>query len=170
MSHGGRYRIEPLTKQPGRDAFTCGVEPLDNYVHHQASQDARRGFAAVYVAVDSEPGGIHGFYTLSMAGVVLDLVPPVLRAKMPRYPSVPAIRLGRLAVATAARGRGLGRFLLLDAMDRALRNEVAWAAFIVDAKDDSARAFYLQYGFLSFLDDTNHLFLPRTTVEAAFKA
>ena len=56
-------------------------------------------------------------------------------------------------------------------MNRALRNEVAWAAFLVDAKDDNARAFYLQFGFLSFLDDTNPLFLlPRATGEAAFRS
>jgi len=62
----------------------------------------------------------------------------------------------------------LGGLLLLDAMDRALRNEVAWAAFIVDAKDASAREFYFHYGFLSFTDDPNHLFLPSTTVKVAF--
>jgi hypothetical protein len=44
---------------------------------------------------------------------------------------------------------------------------VAWAAFIVDAKDEMARAFYLQYGFMAFADDPDHLFLPRATVEAA---
>ncbi len=121
----------------------------------------------MYLALLPESHGIQGYYSLSMAGVVLEHLPADLRARMPRYPSVPAIRLGRLAVASSSRGRGLGRFLLLDAMHRALRNEVAWAAFLVDAKDDIARAFYLQYGFLALADDPNHLFLPKATVEAA---
>lgn len=162
------WRIETCAKQAGRETFKSGIEPLDRYLHRQALQDARRGYAAVYVAVELESGQIEGYYTLSMAGVPLAHVPADLRAKMPRYPSVPAVRLGRLAVVTEARGRGLGGLLLLDAMDRALSNEVAWAAFIVDAKDTLAREFYSHYGFLSFTDDTNHLFLPRTTVKAAF--
>jgi len=160
------WRVELLDGQVDRSAFACGVEALDRYLRQQASQDARRGFAAVYVAL-GEDSRVLGYYTLSMAGVPVDLVPSELRSKMPRYPSVPAIRLGRLAVCLEARGRGLGEFLLIDAMHRAVRNEVAWAAFIVDAKDENARAFYLKYGFLAFSDDLNHLFLPRATVERA---
>lgn len=120
----------------------------------------------MYLALGDE-SNVLGYYTLSMAGVPLERVPSNLRSKMPRYPSVPAIRLGRLAVSIEARGRGLGEFLLMDAMHRALQNEVAWAAFIVDAKDETARAFYLRYGFLAFTDDPNHLFLPKPTVETA---
>lgn len=160
------WRIERLDKHVDAEAFTCGVEALDRYLRNQASQDARRGFAAVYLALGDE-SRVLGFYTLSMAGVPIERVPANLRSKMPRYPSVPAIRLGRLAVSIEVRGRGMGEFLLVDAMNRALQNEVAWAAFIVDAKDETARAFYLRYEFLAFTDDRNHLFLPRPTVESA---
>ena len=80
------------------------------------------------------------------------------------------VRLGRLAVAVTDKGRGLGKWLLMDAMARSLASEVAWAAFVVDAKDESARSFYLQYGFLALADDPLHLFLPRATVEGAFGA
>ena len=165
-SRAEHWRIERLDKHVDTEAFTCGVEALDRYLRQHASQDARRGFAAVYLALGDE-SRILGYYTLSMAGVPIDRVPSNLRSKMPRYPSVPAIRLGRLAVSIEACGHGLGEFLLMDAMQRALQNEVAWAAFIVDAKDETARAFYLQYGFLAFTDDPNHLFLPRPTAEAA---
>jgi ribosomal protein S18 acetylase RimI-like enzyme len=162
------FRVEPLARQSGRETFDCGVEALDRYLRQQASQDAKRGYAAIYVALEAGRHAILGFCTLLMAGVLLDHLPADLQARMPRYPSVPAIRLGRLAVATEARGRGLGQFLLMDAMHRALENEVAWAAFIVDAEDEQARAFYLRCGFLALADDPNHLFLPRATVEAAF--
>lgn len=160
------WRAELLDGHADADAFACGVEALDRYLRQQASQDSRRGFAAVYLALGDD-SRVLGYYTLSMAGVPIERVPSDLRLKMPRYPSVPAIRLGRLAVSLEARGRGMGEFLLLDAMHRALGNEVAWAAFIVDAKDENARGFYLRYGFLAFTDDLNHLFLPRLTVEAA---
>lgn len=164
---GRRFRIEPLADHHDRKAFTCGVAALDRYLATQAGQDAQRGFASVFVAVDVSTARVAGFYTLSMAGVTIDLLPEALKRKMPRYPSVPAVRLGRLAAAADAKGQGLGKYMLVNAMARALASEVAWAAFVVDAKDDSARSFYVQYGFIGFADDPMHLFLPRKTVELA---
>ena len=165
---GHSLRIEGLHPRHALDSFSSGVDALDRYLASQAGQDAKRGFASVFVAVDNGSERVCGFYTLSMAGVAVDLLPERLQRKMPRYPSVPAVRLGRLAVATVDKGRGLGKWLLMDAMARSLASEVAWAAFVVDAKDDTARSFYLQYGFLALADDPLHLFLPRATVEAAF--
>ncbi|WP_407635657.1 GNAT family N-acetyltransferase [Lamprocystis purpurea] len=44
---------------------------------------------------------------------------------MTRYPSIPAVRLGRLAVDQAFRGQGLGSALVADALARAARSEIA---------------------------------------------
>lgn len=164
---GKRFRVEPLGNHHERGLFSCGVATLDRYFATQAGQDAQRGFATVLVALDTETGRVAGFYTLSMAGVAVDLLPEAVKRKLPRYPSVPAVRLGRLAVATEMKGKGFGKFLLVDSMARALASEIAWAAFVVDAKDATARSFYAQYGFLDLADDPMHLFLPRKTVEAA---
>jgi GNAT superfamily N-acetyltransferase len=125
--------------------------------------------ASVFVAVEEASRMIRGFYTLSMASVLLDVVPDALARKLPRYPSVPAVRLGRLAVHQEARGEGLGAFLLADAMARSLRSEVAWAVFLVDAKSEAARAFYGHFGFQSFHDHPRSLFLPRETIEPLFQ-
>lgn len=89
--------------------------------------------------------------------------------KLPRYPLVPATLLGRLAVDRRHQGKGYGRFLLADALYRALRSEVASFAVIVDAKDDSARAFYEREGFLPFPDQQMKLFLPMADIEQLFK-
>jgi len=160
-----RVAVVPLERRHDRKAFRCGVEALDRYLHEQASQDARRHVATVFVAEQRDTKAIHGFYTLSMAGVLVDQLPQDLKRRMPRYPTVPAVRLGRLAVSIDAKGIGLGAHLLMDAMARSLDSQVAWAAFIVDAKDKAARSFYEKYGFQSLLDDPNHLFLPRMTLE-----
>ncbi len=167
---GRLFRIEALDGRHGRDSFKSGVDALGRYLASQAGQDAKRGFASVFAAVEIASERVSGFYTLSMAGVAVDLLPERMQRKMPRYPSVPAVRLGRLAVALTDKGRGLGKWLLMDAMARSLASEVAWAAFVVDAKDEAARSFYLQYGFLALADDPLHLFLPRATVETAFGA
>ena len=114
-------------------------------------------------------GGLHGFYTLSMASVDLGRLPVALARKMPRYPTVPAVRLGRLAVHLEARGKGLGTHLLMDAMARSLRSEIAWAAFLVDAKEEDAHRFYGQFEMQSFQDDPLHLYVMRKTIEPVFR-
>jgi len=57
----------------------------------------------------------------------------------------------------------------MDALHRALvaSREVASLAVIVDAKDDSAVAFYRRYEFIPFADQANRLFLPMGTIETA---
>jgi ribosomal protein S18 acetylase RimI-like enzyme len=81
---------------------------------------------------------------------------------------VPAALMGRLAVAARHRGRRLGEFLLLDAMARALASDIAAYAFVVDAKDDAAAAFYRRYGLLPFTADGRRLFLPMAEVAKLF--
>ena len=100
-----------------------------------------------------------------MAAVLLDKLPEALAKKMPRYPTVPDVRLGRLAVHVDARGSGPGAHRLADAMARSLGSEVAWAAFLVDAKDETGRSWCVKFGYHSSADDVNHLYLPRATIE-----
>lgn len=163
-----RYVIESLTRSHERKEFQCGVPELDRYLQRQAGQDARRSVSSVFVLLEGESGQIHGYYTLSMAAALLDELPHSTARKLPRYPSVPAVRLGRLAVHQEAQGRGLGAHLLMDAMFRGLRSEVAWALFLVDATNEEATAFYRHFGFLSFKDEPRKLYLPRKTLEPLF--
>ena len=161
-------RIEPLSKTHDRRGFSCGVPDLDDYLQKQASQDVKRKVATVFVAADLDGATIRGYFTLSMASIPLGDLPDEPARKLPLYPTVPAVRLGRLAVRQADKGQGLGTHLLLDALHRAVANEIAWAVFLVDAKDENARRFYLSFGFQSFQDDPNHLFLVRRTIEQSF--
>ena len=165
---GRRNATTPLDGRHDKRAFRCGVEALDRYLHERAAQDARRNVATLFVAEDRATGAIHGFYSLSMASVNLDRLPADLSRKLPHYPTVPAVRLGRLAVHVDVQGQGIGTHLMTDAMARSLRSEIAWAAFLVDAKDRTAARFYLQFGFQSFQDDPLHLFVARKTIEPLF--
>lgn len=128
----------------------------------------RRNVATVFVAVEPGDSTILGYYALAMASVRLESVPATVARRLPRYPTVPVVRLGRLAVDQRQQGRGLGRHLLIEAMARCLENDVAWAAFIVDAKDDAARGFYRTFGFESLTDDPNRLYIMRKTIEPLF--
>ena len=113
--------------------------------------------AAPFVLVLPD-GASGGYYTLSATGVKLTEFPADITRKLPRYPLVPATLLGRLAVGQNHQGRGYGRFLLADALFRAVRNEIASFAIIVDAKDEAARRFYERESFLPFPDQPLRLF------------
>jgi predicted GNAT family N-acyltransferase len=71
--------------------------------------------------------------------------------------------MGRLAVDLNFRGIGLGGALLADAFTRTLRSEIAAYALVVDAKDDSAAAFYRHHGMIPFSNQPLTLFLPLAT-------
>jgi GNAT superfamily N-acetyltransferase len=164
------FRIEPLGDHH-RAAFSCGVETLDRYLREQATQDARKRAAAPFVLVTAE-NRIAGYYTLSSSIILAEDLPPetIKQLKWPRYPELPATLIGRLARDVTFRSQGIGGLLLVDALKRALRAEIASLAVIVDAKDDPARQFYLAHGFIPFPDTKNRLYLPMKTVENLFSS
>lgn len=158
----GSFLIEPLGPDHDRSAFSCGSEVLDRYFWELVTADVRRRATACYVALEAPRGKIAGYYTLAAAGIPLAEMPAALAKRLPRYPSVPVARLGRLAVDQAYRGRKLGSALLWDAVGRSLRSEIAVFALVVDAKDDQAEAFYLHLGFVPFGSQPRQLVLPLT--------
>ncbi|MGH9340143.1 MAG: DUF1778 domain-containing protein [Acidobacteriota bacterium] len=83
------------------------------------SQDARRDVAVPFVLVDEHsPKTILGYYTLSAFSVDLGDLPADMIRRLPSYPVVRATLLGRLAVNQRHQGRGIGEFLLMDALQR----------------------------------------------------
>ena len=145
-----------------RTNFTSGVAALDRYFREQVTQDVRRRATSCYAVIEAATSTVAGYYTLSASGVPLGEVGDELAKRLPRYPSVPVARLGRLAVDQSYRGQGLGSLLLWDAASRAARSEVMVFALVVDAKDDQAEAFYRHHGFASFGSLPRQLILPLT--------
>jgi ribosomal protein S18 acetylase RimI-like enzyme len=154
-----RFQLAPLDAAHDRAAFNCESAPLNRYLHEQVSQDVRRRVAACFVAL-APRARIAGYYTLASASLLLADLPAGTGKKLPRYPTVPAVRMGRLAVDREFSGQGLGGALLADALERAARSEIAAHALMVDAKDEAAAAFYLHHGFIALPDSPRTLFLP----------
>ena len=166
------YRFEPLDKsRHDRAVFFCGKDALDNYLKKQAGQDVEKRVAAVFIATD-DGKTIAGYYTLSQYSIQAGELPAATlkQLKLPRYPALPATLIGRLARATAHKGRGLGELLLMSALERALAasTEIGSIAVVVDAKDEEAIKFYASYGFVRLPEHPNRLFLPMATVEKMF--
>jgi len=105
---------------------------------------------------------IAGYYTLSSASIDLDRLPEELVKRLPGYPAVPVIKIGRLAVDTSFQGSGLSKAMLADIYKRVLTLEVGAYAVAVDAIDDQAEEFYLHHGFLKMLsrEASDRLRLP----------
>lgn len=162
----GRFRIEVLDSQHGRENFSCGVEVLDRYFQERVTQDVRRRATACYVTLVTNTNRVAGYYTLAAGGVALTDMPEDIIKRLPRYPSVPVAKLGRLAVDLDFQGQRLGGALLWDAVTRALRSEVAVFALVVDAKDDHAQAFYRHHGFIDLGSLPQQLILPLTNLSS----
>ena len=156
------FPVETLTARHDRKGFSSGVAALDRYFREQVTQDVRRRATGCYVAVDAATGKIAGYYTLAAGGIPLEEMPETLAKRLPRYPSVPIARLGRLAVDLAYQGRKLGGMLLWDAAIRAARSEVVVFALMVDAKDERAESFYRHHGFVAFGSAPRQLILSLT--------
>lgn len=99
-------------------------------------------------------------------------MPDEIIKKLPAYPIVPVTLLGRLALDQQYKGQGLGEFLLIDALKRALKqsSQIAAAAVVVDAMDEKAAGFYRHFEFMDFPDKPGRLFLPMKTIGAIFRS
>jgi GNAT superfamily N-acetyltransferase len=163
-------KVSLFDRSFARDAFCCGVEPLDVYLKKHLTQDLKRNAAACFVLHHEGSREILGYYTLSAFVLELDRLPEALQKRLPRYPEVPATLLGRLALDRSIQGTGQGELLLLDALKRAWRNrEVvgSWAV-VVDASNESAARFYRYFAFQDEGMPADRLFLPMTVIAKLF--
>jgi ribosomal protein S18 acetylase RimI-like enzyme len=162
------FRVERLGEAHDRAQFECGQEALDRYFRAQVTQDIRRQIATCFVGVETASGHVAAYYTLSAASLPLADLPGEQRNRLPRYPAVPAIRIGRLAVNRRFQGRGLGAAMLADAVARAVHADIAAFMLVVDATDDQAVAFYQRHEFQLVAGSPRTLFLPLAAARKLF--
>jgi GNAT superfamily N-acetyltransferase len=143
------FLLAPLGAEHDREPFCCGEEALDRYFKTQATQDIRRRIAHCFVTVEAASAQVAAYYTIAASSFPLVDLPAEEAKRLPRYPSVPAVRIGRLAVGEKFQGRGLG------------------GALLVDAKNDQAVAFYQRYLFRLMVGHPRTLFLPLATAHKA---
>jgi predicted GNAT family N-acyltransferase len=145
-----------------RDNFDCGVSELNEYLKKYAKQNDNKGISKTWVAISAlnDNRDIVGYYSISMAELKQDLLPEDYRQKLPRYP-LPVIRIGKLAVDLSMQGKRLGETLLMDALYRGIRlaNDIGVYGFTVDAINEKAKTFYLNYGFIPLKDNDSSLFI-----------
>jgi ribosomal protein S18 acetylase RimI-like enzyme len=164
-------KIELLAKSHDREGFACGSEPLNSFLKQTARQHAERGISRTFVLVEeddaSERKRILGFFSLNLCQLKSDVLPPEDAKRFPR--AAPGVRLGRLAVAKAFQRQGIGRTLLVGAMRKFMEiyNTAGGIGLFVDAKDQEAKNYYEQFGFVSLPSSELEMFLPVKSIQEA---
>ena len=164
------HKIELLAKSHDRDGFDCGSEPLNLFLKQTARQHAERGISRTFVLVDeaaTAPKPILGFFSLNICQIKSESLTPAEAKKLPR--DVSGVRLGRLAVCLAHRRQSVGKTLLVAAMGKFVEifNSAGGIGLFVDAKDQDAKRYYEQFGFVSMPSNELELFLPVRTIQEA---
>jgi GNAT superfamily N-acetyltransferase len=119
------------------------------------------------VTVDTEQGRVVGYHALAAASIEHCDATGRVKKGMPLHP-IPVMLLARLAVDRSVQGRGLGAWLLTDAMERALAAAeiLGIRALVVHAMSDDARAFYLRCGLVPSPTDERHLMILLKDIRA----
>ncbi|OZI45876.1 hypothetical protein CAL25_21900 [Bordetella genomosp. 5] len=160
------FQVVSFDRRFRRDGFRCGVDALDQYLRSGLGQDAARHIAHGFLLIDTGER-IAGFYTLAAASVMLQDLPVAWLRRVPKYRSIPAAIIGRFALDSAFQGLGLGEVMLVDALERVVRSDLAAWLVLVEAKDIRVVRFYQKYGFLALHDqEPLRLFLPTASVRA----
>jgi GNAT superfamily N-acetyltransferase len=152
-------RVEKLRRDHAVEGFDCGHEELNRYLLRYAWQNQQAGAAQTYVGVAGEV--IAGYHTLTVGQVILEDAPVRLKKGLAKHP-IHIMLLARLAIDSRWQGRGVGRALLRDAMQRTLQaaDIAGIRALAVHAKDEEPRRFYEHFDFAPSPVDPVHLFVP----------
>jgi predicted GNAT family N-acyltransferase len=162
------YKISKLNSKHNKKKFSCRSTPLDNYLKTQAGQDIKKNVSVSYVLTSVNSEDVIGYYSLSSISIDASELSDEFMKKLPRYPMLPGILIGRLAIDSNYQGQKMGAHLLIDALKRSLliSDQIGINAVIVDAKDNNAASFYRYYDFIELPSNKLKLFFPINTIKA----
>ena len=162
---------EPLGPDHVVEGFDCGQTSLNIWLMRYARQAAAVGSARTYVVVDARQGRVVGYHALVAAALEREAATDRIVKGMPQYP-IPVVLLARLAVDLSVAGRGLGTWLLGDAMRRTLAaaETIGVRAMLVHAIDQDTAAFYLRHGLEASPTDPRHLMILIKDIAASLNA
>lgn len=117
------------------------------------------------------PCQIAGFITLVSTTIPLADCPAWVAKKITNKPQLPALLLARMGIDNRHKNKRLGEFLLVKIALLAAKEQSeiggCFAVFL-DAKDDTAKDFYMKYGFMELPKDRFKLFMPMAEIRKLF--
>jgi GNAT superfamily N-acetyltransferase len=137
-----------LTSEHRLAGFDCGEPALNDRLTRRALANQATGASRTWVVIDVPAGIVVGYYASSTASVLRAAAPRRIARDQPA--DLPAILLGRMAVDSRHRGKGLGAAMLKHFMTKAIEvSEVVGVRLVlVHAKDEQAKGFYRHHGFV----------------------
>jgi GNAT superfamily N-acetyltransferase len=150
------FALERLAADVPLNAFECRVGEYSDYLREDALRAQADHVAQTWLLRERESHGIVGYMSLIADAVKLSTAEKELHKLDYPFKTIPAMKVGKLAVAEAFRQkyRGVGTYLLRQARRYARNfiNPYCAARFItVDADvehDDGVLAFYQKNGFV----------------------
>jgi GNAT superfamily N-acetyltransferase len=161
------FAIVPFASTFDRTTFSCGEPDLDDWLQRYAKQAERKGNTRTFFAVDRDR--IVGFYAQRTYEIDADDAAKALGIGHRRYP-MPAVLIAQLAVDTRYQGRGVGTWLLIQALHRIaeLSTEIGFEVVVVHALSNEASVFYRRAGFRAAEDKPLTLLLPLHDLRRTF--
>ncbi|RSV43829.1 GNAT family N-acetyltransferase [Sphingomonas sp. ABOLE] len=175
LSEDVKHIIEPLdSAKHDREAFSCGIEQVDNFFRRTANKLTKAGNVRTFVMVGSE-GELIGFYATNAHAIDYTELPDRFARNRPAHGTIPAAYISMIGVDTRFQGQGYGGDLLVDCLIRLAAAAEALGIAVVmlnvldcgDAEKVRRRlALSESYGFKPLASNPLRLFLPISTVRA----
>ena len=160
----------PILLGPNHDVsgFDCGSDALNGFLKRNALQNQQNNSARTFVATREDSTEVVGYYSLCAASVDFEQTPERIKKGLARH-EVPLVLLARLAVDSSCQGKGLGVSLLQNAFGRFLtaQETIGARALLAHAKDETAKAFYEKWGFVSTDGLPLHLYILTKDIRAS---
>ncbi len=164
--------FKSIDKSTDTSQFFCSENDLNEYIRKYAlANHINRVSTCILVMVETS---LVGFFCWSSSAVDKASIAPQDAKGLPRYP-LPALKIGRLAVDHNYTGKGIGGFILKHIIEKAIEYSTkdeypAFSFLLVDAKSEKSKQWYIRYGFKSFSDKPESLYIPIKTLLRAVRS
>ena len=150
--------LEQLNVSHRLERFDSGNPAIDKWFRERSMQASLSNSAKTFVLIHDD--SVIAFYSLTVGEIVNAEASARLKAGMSNL-SIPVLLLARMAVRKDYQGQGLGKGLLRDAILRtfAISQNAGVRALTTHPVDESARQFYLKFGFSENSHRPNELYL-----------
>jgi predicted GNAT family N-acyltransferase len=155
-----RLLIERLnTRVHARNTFHNTDPSIEDFLRLRANKEHELNISDTFVLVyANKKEEILGYYTLSSSSVIVSEIPHEYRKRIPYYPNIGTILLGRMGRNQYLTQSGFGLIIMKEAMKTALTRGTFFALEL-HAKNEKLISYYKQFGFVS-LEDCKHMILP----------